>query len=443
VVEPAAVVFPSGVLKRIPAIRPEGRCLSVGRVGLKTTYQYDAADRVSSIAYTKPDNTPVESVSYAYDAGGQRISKTEGQQAPGDTAFSATYDQANRLANITIAGELFTLTYDDNGNLTTKTGPVSGATNYGWSARNQLLSLSSPAGSATFKYDAMGRRTEKTVNGQTTGFLYDGAQAIAELRGSSIDTVYHTGVAIDEVLARYAPTGNKTLLTDALMSVIAQTNDAGNADNYYAYSPYGEATTLGPDGGNSLQYTGRENDGSGLYYYRARYYDSVLKRFVSEDPIGLEAGPNFFAYVRGNPTNLIDPLGYADVGMHAAGIGPRTQEDYARIAAANSSRKAYKKCIDDYLRNEYGDFFGYWLADDLVPSFSAYSYIDPDTYQQAYKTSVKAVIYKGSAVGALKLLGATALAGAATTAAIGGSTLLGVFATTAHRAAQLSCSCPQ
>lgn len=92
----------------------------------------------------------------------------------------------------------------------------------------------------------------------------------------------------------------------------------------YAYSPYGEATTLGPDGGNSLQYTGRENDQTGLYYYRARYYDSVLKRFISEDPIGLEAGPNFYAYVGGNPISRIDPTGEADVrienAMRAAGM---------------------------------------------------------------------------------------------------------------------------
>ncbi len=67
----------------------------------------------------------------------------------------------------------------------------------------------------------------------------------------------------------------------------------------YAYSPYGETSTLGPDEGNPIQYTGRENDGTGLYYYRARYYDPVLKRFVSEDPIGMEAGPNFYAYVKG------------------------------------------------------------------------------------------------------------------------------------------------
>lgn len=116
-------------------------------------------------------------------------------------------------------------------------------------------------------------------------------------------------VKIQPAPTRYAPSGNKTLLTDALMSVIAQANDSQGVDNFYAYSPYGEVQTLGPDGGNSLQYTGRENDQTGLYYYRARYYDPVLKRFVSEDPIGLAGGVNLYSYVDGDPVNLSDPSG--------------------------------------------------------------------------------------------------------------------------------------
>lgn len=77
----------------------------------------------------------------------------------------------------------------------------------------------------------------------------------------------------------------------------------------YAYSPYGEATALGPDGGNSLQFTGRENDGTGLYYYRARTLDPVLKRFTSEDPIGTAGGINLYEYGRGNPVSYADPTG--------------------------------------------------------------------------------------------------------------------------------------
>jgi len=173
---------------------------------------------------------------------------------------------------------------------------------------------------AAFKYDALGRRTERTVNGNTIGYLYDGSQAMAELRSNAIDTVYHTGLAIDEVLARYGSSGKKTLLTDALMSVIAQANDDQSVANFYAYSAYGQAITLGPDGGNSLQYTGRENDGTGLYYYRARYYDSVTKQWLSEDPIGLAGGLNLYAYVNGDPISFSDPEGL--LGRGAGGGGP-------------------------------------------------------------------------------------------------------------------------
>ena len=61
---------------------------------------------------------------------------------------------------------------------------------------------------------------------------------------------------------------------------------------------------------NAFQYTGRENEGNGLYFYRARYYSPLLGRFVNEDPLGFEgSGPNFYAYVFDNPTNLTDPFG--------------------------------------------------------------------------------------------------------------------------------------
>jgi len=295
--------------------------------GLKASYQYDSADRVTSITYTKPDNSVVESVAYSYDAGGQRITKTQGQASPGETPFSATYDEANRLTAITLNGETFTLTYDENGNLAGKSGTTSGATSYTWNARNQLVSISGPSGNASFKYDALGRRIEKTVNGDTTGFLYDGVQAIAELKGSALEMVYHTGLMIDEVLARYGASGNKTLLGDALMSVIAQANDDQSMSNFYVYSPYGESITLGADDGNSIQYTARENDGTGLYFYRARYYDPVLKRFIQEDPIGLQGGLNVHAYVGGDPVSISDPSGegfwanlFAAIGIGIGGM---------------------------------------------------------------------------------------------------------------------------
>ncbi len=274
-------------------------------------YAYDDANRVISIAYAKADGTPIETVSYAYDPAGQRIMKALGSSSVQETGFNAAYDAANRLTSITLNGESFTLSYDGNGNLVSKSGPVSGTTAYTWDAKNRLGQIAGQGLVASFRYDASGRRVERTVNGVTTGYLYDGAQAIAELRSNAIDTVYHTGLQIDEVLARYAPSGNKTLLTDALNSVIAQAGDDQSVENFYGYSPYGQVSTLGSDDGNSLQYTGRENDQTGLYFYRGRYYDPVLKRFISEDPIGIAGGLNLYAYVKNNPMLFADPKGEA------------------------------------------------------------------------------------------------------------------------------------
>jgi RHS repeat-associated protein len=81
---------------------------------------------------------------------------------------------------------------------------------------------------------------------------------------------------------------------------------------FYAYSPFGETAARGESAdtdGNASQYTGRENDGTGLYYYRARYYDPVLKRFISEDPIGLAGGLNSYGYVDNNPLDWLDSDG--------------------------------------------------------------------------------------------------------------------------------------
>jgi RHS repeat-associated protein len=104
---------------------------------------------------------------------------------------------------------------------------------------------------------------------------------------------------------------------DALGSVRAVTDQAKAIRTRYQYEPYGETLTTGDASTNSYQYTGRENDGAGLYYYRARYYHPRLKRFVSEDPIGYEAGINFYAYayayayVDGDPIKKTDPTGEA------------------------------------------------------------------------------------------------------------------------------------
>jgi RHS repeat-associated protein len=166
---------------------------------------------------------------------------------------------------------------------------------------------------------------------QRTQYVYDGIQAIGELADGQLAATILTGLNIDEVIARTVnvsggsnPTATKSYLTDALGSVLAMTNEGQNPEVFYGYSAYGETQALGVDGdipNNSNQYTARENDGlvggtngGALYYYRARYYDPVLKRFVAEDPIGLAGGLNSYAYVGGNPISQYDPYGLWSFG---------------------------------------------------------------------------------------------------------------------------------
>jgi RHS repeat-associated protein len=80
--------------------------------------------------------------------------------------------------------------------------------------------------------------------------------------------------------------------------------------NEYAYDPWGEMSALTENVQQPLRYMARELDPiTGLYYVRNRWYDPVMNRFVSEDPIGLEGGINTYAYVGNSPTNFRDPLG--------------------------------------------------------------------------------------------------------------------------------------
>ncbi len=182
----------------------------------------------------------------------------------------------------------------------------SGTDGYTWDARNRLVSTLS---GASFRYDAFGRCTSKTIGGTTTSFLYDGANAVQEVIGGT-NTANSLMGGVDEVFQRTDSAGARTFLTDALGSTLALTDSAGNALAQYAYEPFGNTTVTSGSSSNEFQYTGRENDGTGLYFNRARYYSPTLQRFISEDPIGFYGGgTNLFAYAGNSPIDWVDPFG--------------------------------------------------------------------------------------------------------------------------------------
>ncbi len=240
-------------------------------------------------------------MTYTYDAAGRRtaVSGSYARTSLPSAVGSATYNAANQQ---TAFGSL-SLTYDSNGNLT-----GDGTNTFSWNARNQLSSISGGV-SASFGYDARGRRNTKTISSTTTTFLYDGLNIVQELSGSTPTTNILTG-RLDEIFTRAESSSTTGFLTDGVGSIVALSNSSGAVQTEYTYEPFGNSSTSGTASANPSQFTARENDGTGLYFYRARYYSPSLHRFISQDPIGFAAGdPSLYAYVGNSPLNFVDPLG--------------------------------------------------------------------------------------------------------------------------------------
>ena len=268
--------------------------------GAKTEYTYDDASQLTELTY-KYGAITLGNLTYSYDAAGRRtaVGGTYARTNLPSALTTTSYNDANQLTTFGSA----TLTYDLNGNLT-----GDGTYTYTWNARNRLASISGTGFSAAFSYDAFGRRISKTVNGTTTSYLYDGSNLVQEQSGGSATANLVTG-GLDEVLARTDSTSTWNLLADGLGSTVALVNSSGSVQTEYTYEPFGKATSSGSSNANTAQYTGRENDGTGLYFYRNRYYSPTLGRFISEDPAGLSGGVNYYAYAGNSPISFSDPYG--------------------------------------------------------------------------------------------------------------------------------------
>jgi RHS repeat-associated protein len=305
--------------------------------GVSMNYTYDAASQLSGITY-KNGSTTLGNLTYAYDLAGRRegVGGTYARTNTPQAASSASYNVNNQLTQWKGAS----LTYDSNGNLTSD-----GTNTYTWNARNQLVSISGGV-AASFQYDSFGRRVSKTIGG-TTQFLYDGANPVQEISGTSASANLLTG-GVDEYFQRTDSAGARNFLTDALGSTLALTDSTGTTQTSYTFEPFGNAQVTGATT-NSFAFTGRELDPTGLYFYRARYYSPLLGRFIGEDPIGFGGGINKYAYAGNNPIGLRDSSGLqgsgtelypsplpisSGIGCNQYGIGCHSLNDPADTAVA-------------------------------------------------------------------------------------------------------------
>jgi len=321
--------------------------------GVVTNYTYDAASQLLSLVHDLSGNT-INSFTYTYDKVGNRKTKTD-NNGPADY----TYDSLNRLVEATNplpsnplesfsydevgnrvdsnqngtstfndANQLeqdasFTYTYDNNGNLTQKTNNTTFAfTLYEYDAENKLIRVVREDGSiVNYKYDGLGRRIEKEVDSVVTQYIYDNEDILLELDGSNnIVARYTHGPGIDEPLIMDESGPSFFYHADGLGTITELTDSAAAVIQSYTYSSFGKIESrLDPNFIQPYTFTARELDPeTGLYFYRARYYDSSTGRFLEEDPVRFLGGANFYVYAHGNPIVATDAFGLWSPGAHDA-----------------------------------------------------------------------------------------------------------------------------
>jgi RHS repeat-associated protein len=256
-------------------------------------YTYDAVDRLTNVT-----NYEMPAENYSYDGVGNRTAS--------HLSASYSYQPFNKLTSTASA----TYSYDNNGNLISKTD-ASGTTTVTFNEENQLTQVALPNSlTVNYKYDGLGRRIQRTTSaGANERYIYDKDDVLIDLNADwSVSTTYLNDLRVDgHVRQTSSATGVTYFLADHLSSTVSLTDSSGSLLEQNAYDSFGNGTGSGR---TRYGYTGRERDpDTGMLHYRARFYDPQNGRFVSEDPIGFNAGVNFYAYVSNNPVAWTDALG--------------------------------------------------------------------------------------------------------------------------------------
>ncbi len=287
---------------------PDGGVLTMTSGTDALAYAYDAAGQLAGVT-----RNGILTESYSYDPNGNR---TDSLRHPNPVSV---------VPNRVVAAGPWSMTYDDEGNLLTKSNSVTGShIVLTWDFRNRLTQADAyeagnpvPTDTTVYRYDGLDRRIAVVRGGQTVWSYFDGTQEVAEFNNDEIPpaAVFYTGERLDEVHAVWRRgEGLHWILNDHLGSPRRILDANGVEVASLEYDGFGNPIRAeGPKAAMAerLNFTARPRDPTtGFLHLRARHYDPDLGRFISEDPLGFEGGdPNLHRYVYNRTTTLTDPTG--------------------------------------------------------------------------------------------------------------------------------------
>jgi RHS repeat-associated protein len=196
-----------------------------------------------------------------------------------------------------------------------------------------------------YDYNVLGQRvSRREITGSTTNteyYIHNGVNIVADLdEDKELLRSYTYAPGYDNIISMTAYGDSETntyfYIRNHNNSVVALVDESGDVAESYTYTAYGEVTVFDVNGneldksllGNRYTFQGREIDYStGLYNFRARWYDAETGHWLSKDPIGINGGLNQYVFCDNNPIMFIDPDGFDTykINRKLGGDDPRSK----------------------------------------------------------------------------------------------------------------------